>query len=170
MYFFSVILVKAGYILLKGWFIMMGMTTGPAPALFVVGAARTKEHGGALIEDEVEAMMVPWQRRATPTSQPLRIYSLTLDLTLSVNNAGLSLIPPTWTETISTHAFPLRVYHLCSEWCRGSLFASFFSFVVAIPFLHARHLIAGSVPSLYLFLFLISSFLPPCHSRSHILH
>lgn len=69
---------------------MMGMTTGPAPALFVVGAARTKEHGGALIEDEVETMMVPWQRRAIPTSQSLRIYSLTLDLTLSVNNAVLS--------------------------------------------------------------------------------
>lgn len=57
----------AGYVLLKGWFmiIMMGTTTtGLTPALFVE-AAKTKQHDGVLVEDEVEVVMdpfcmVPW--------------------------------------------------------------------------------------------------------------
>jgi len=73
----------------------------------LTGAATTKRHGGALVEHEVEEMTVHWQRRANTTSQLLRIYSFTLDLTLSVNNALLSLI--FWRRLSSPLAFPLRM-------------------------------------------------------------
>lgn len=61
---------------------MMGTTTGFAPALSVVGAARTKQRGGALVEGEVEVMMdpfcmVPWQGERSPHHNPyLSIHSL----------------------------------------------------------------------------------------------
>lgn len=67
--------VTAGYVLPKGWFIMMGTTTDLASALSVVGAARTKRRDGALVEDEVEVTMdplcmVPWQGERSPHHNP----------------------------------------------------------------------------------------------------
>jgi len=80
--FLSVLPVMAGYILLKGWFLMMGTTTGLAPALFVVRAAGTKQHGGALVDDEVEVMTDPFawylgKGERSPHHNPYRIYSFT---------------------------------------------------------------------------------------------
>lgn len=97
----------AGYILTKGWLLMTGTTTGLAPARFVVGAAKTKHHVGALVEGEEGVMMDPfcmvlWQRRAIITSQSLRIYSFTLDMTLSVSKTVHSLIA----ETVGALGFP----------------------------------------------------------------